>query len=217
MRGEVLVVVGMGREARIVGGGAIVGVAGLAGALERRPAGVISFGLCGGLDPALRVGDLVVGGAVVAGGERFEADWAWTERLLAALPGAVRADVAGGEAMITTPAAKAALRRETGAAAVDMESHAVARAGVPFAILRAVSDPADRALPRAAQVGLKADGEADVGAVLRALIARPGELPALLRIAREAERAFRALRDARDLLGPGIGCPYLGELGLDVA
>ena len=134
----------------------------------------------------------MVGSGVI--GERTswpDADWA--ERLVAALPHASRANFAEGDAMVATPAAKAALRRQTGAAAVDMESHiAVARAGVPFAILRAVSDPADRALPRAARVGLKADGEADVGAVLRALIARPGELPALLRIAWEAERAFRA-------------------------
>ena len=60
--------VGMGRparssdggEARIVGDGVIVGAAGLdAGGGWSGPggaAGVISFGLCGGLDPALAAG-----------------------------------------------------------------------------------------------------------------------------------------------------------------
>ncbi len=212
---HLLIVVGMKREARIAAGAGRVAIAGrgLAEALAERPAAVISFGLCGGLDPFLAAGDLVVGEAV--GG--VAANQAWADRLMAALPGARRGAIASSGAMAAGIAAKAALRAQTGAIAVDMESHLVAAAGLPFAVLRAVSDPAHRALPRAAQAGFKADGEVDIASVLRALIARPWELPALLRTAREAEFAFRALGDALDLLGPGIGCPYLGEHRIDVA
>ncbi|MDQ2859829.1 MAG: nucleoside phosphorylase [Pseudomonadota bacterium] len=208
-----LVLVGMKREARIVGEGAVIGAAGLAAAMARRPAGIVSFGLCGGLDPALKAGDLVVGTGV----NGTPTDAAWANRLTAALPGAHRGDFTSGGAMAATPRDKAVLRRQTGAAAVDMESHALTGAGLPFAILRAVSDPAGRALPRAAQAGFKADGEIDVGAVLRALLARPAELPALFRTAREAGAAFRSLRDARHLLGPGLGCPYLVQHPIDMA
>jgi hypothetical protein len=41
--------------------------------------------------------------------------------------------------------------------------------------------------------GFKPDGEPDVGAVLAALAWRPWELPALIRVALEAEVAFKAL------------------------
>jgi adenosylhomocysteine nucleosidase len=226
-----IVVVGMTREARIVDHpGVTVIVSGGQGdrlarhlelTLRRGAAGVMSFGLCGGLDPSLKTGDCVVGVSVIGGDGRLAADPDWADRLARALPDSIGAKVAGGDAMITDPAAKAALRQRTGAVAVDMESHIVARLArrheTPFAVLRAVSDPAHRRLPLAAQVGLKADGEADIGAVLKALIRRPGELPALVRTAREADAAFRALGDARHLLGPGLGCPNLVEHPVDVA
>jgi hypothetical protein len=100
-----------------------------------------------------------------------------------------------------------------------MESHIAARAalahGVPFAAVRCVSDGATRSLPLAAQAGFGADP--DIGAVLRALARRPWELPALIRTALEAEAGFRALVNARHLLGPGLGRLDLGQLGLDVA
>jgi adenosylhomocysteine nucleosidase len=208
----------MRREARMIGAGAAIGAAGLAAAMARaRPAGILSFGLCGGLHPALKAGDLVVGSAV----NGIAADGAWADRLIAALPAATRGEVAGGAAMVATRQAKAILRGESGAVATDMESHLAARAaagaGIPFAVLRAVCDSAGRALPRAAQAGFKADGGIDVWAVLRALIAAPGELADLIALAGDAAAAMRALRDARRLLGPGLGCPYLGEHLVDMA
>ncbi len=57
----------------------------------------------------------------------------------------------------------------------------------------------------------------DILAVLIALVADPRQLPALIRVGREAETAFRALGRGRDLLGPRLGRPDLGELPLDVA
>ena len=102
--------------------------------------------------------------------------------------------------------AKAALREVSGAAIVDMETHAVAKAasdaGLPFVVVRAVSDTAAFALPRAAQAGFKPDGRPDVAAVMRALVARPWELPALLRTARDAENAFKSLSRAAWALTP---------------
>jgi hypothetical protein len=78
-----------------------------------------------------------------------------------------------------------------------MESHVVAniaaQAGLPFAIVRAVSDTADHGLPRAARMGFGADGEADVGAVILALFQRPLDLFPLIRTALDAGRAIAAL------------------------
>ncbi len=60
----------------------------------------------------------------------------------------------------------------------------------------------------------------NIAAVLKSLAADPRQLPALIRTGREAEIAFRQLRllgGHHLLCGPGIGCPYLGELLLDMA
>jgi hypothetical protein len=113
--------------------------------------------------------------------------------------------------MVVDAASKAALHAATGALAVDMESHIAARVaarhGLPFAVARTISDGADRALPRAAQAGMRPDGGMDVGAVIAQLGRRPWELPALIRTGMEAEAAFRALLRGRQLLGPALGRP----------
>ena len=93
----------------------------------------------------------------------------------------------------------------TGAGAVDMESHlvaaAAARLGVPFAVLRSVSDRADHTLSGAAQAGFAADGRPDMAAVAMALLARPMEFPSLIRTAVHAATAFRALHVCAAALG----------------
>ncbi len=187
----------------------------LAELLENLPlggiAGIVSFGVCGGLNPSLKSGDLVI----------ESNSKGWLERLQAALPTARSGIVAGGDAMIAGASEKRALRQRLGADAIDMETHQVKafaeRTGTPYAVVRAVSDPAHSALPRAALVGLKPKGETDAFAVVRSLALRPWELPALLRTAREADAALRALRNARDLLGPGLGCPDFVEHLVDVS
>ncbi|MBV8592808.1 MAG: hypothetical protein JOZ27_00750 [Caulobacteraceae bacterium] len=213
-------VVGLVREGSIAAGARVaVGRRGLAERASGARA-ILSFGLCGALDPALRPGDLVVARSVVDRGHDIAADEEWLRALRGALPQARVGPIAGADAIAGTAAAKVILRRDTGALAVDMESHAVARAakdaGLPFAVIRAVSDAANRDLPRSAQAGFGPDGRPKVAAVLRALLRRPHELPALIRTALEAERGFTALRDARDLLGPGLGCPYLVQHAVDV-
>ncbi|HEY1750778.1 MAG TPA: hypothetical protein VGG29_05920 [Caulobacteraceae bacterium] len=216
---SILAVVGMTREAKILGGApALIGggdAAALAEALEAQLrdgiAGVVSFGLCGALDPALKVGDLVIGDAVQGEGELYEADPAWMERLAAALPDARFGRFVGAQAPVAAVADKAALRHHTGASAVDLESHIVGRFarwyGTPFAVLRAVSDGAARALPHAAQVGLGPDGRPAIGPVLASLKRNPWQLGALIRTALEAEDGFHTLERVRQTLGPRLAGP----------
>jgi adenosylhomocysteine nucleosidase len=215
----VLTVVGMTREAKILDGGAVIIGGGDAESLAARleeelrqgVAGVISFGLCGALDPALKVGTLVIGETVGDAEGVFEADAEWAARLAAALPDAVHGRFARAEHPVATAAEKAALRAQTGAIAVDLESYVVARLarwfGTPFAVVRAVSDAADRALPDAAKVGLGADGRPAIGAVLASLRSNPWQIGALIRTALEAEDGFHALERARATLGARLGGP----------
>jgi len=104
---------------------------------------------------------------------------------------------------------KASLGTETGAVAVDMESHVVARLaaqhGVPFAAVRIISDPVERSLPPAALVGMRSDGKADIPAVLRSLWRKPLQLPPLLQTAMDARLAFASLKQCRPSLGEDFG------------
>jgi adenosylhomocysteine nucleosidase len=165
--------------------------------------GLVSFGLAGGLAPAAAAGDLILADAVaLPEGVRVATDLAWRRRLMGALAtvgtGLHEAAMAGSDRLLATAAAKRALFEASGALAVDMESHAVATAaqaaGRRFVVVRAVADPHDQALPRAARVALGPRGEIRLLMVARALAQRPGDLPTLLRLGGQSRRALATLR-----------------------
>ncbi|WP_449227077.1 phosphorylase family protein [Azospirillum argentinense] len=225
----VAILTGMALEARLArrGGLPVVCATGDAAAtaaahrlLEGGACGIVSFGIAGGLAPDLRPGSLVLASAVAdEDGAALEACRSWRDRLRRALPQARSGVVVGARRPAATVGDKARLRALTGGVAVDLESLAVARAcqawGRPFAVLRAVADPAWRALPAAALAGLDGKGRMVPGAVLARLAADPRQLVALGRLAWDLGHALAALRRAAgaipaDLLGGG-------PLGLDPA
>jgi nucleoside phosphorylase len=144
------------------------------------------------------------------------------EKVAGLLPDAHQGFVAGSAMPLSTAAGKVSLFSQTGALAVDMESHIAARVaarhGLPFAALRVISDAADTTLPPAALAGMRPDGGIAIGAVLASLVRNPAQLPALIRTARDAEKAFQALGRVHDALrGFGIGPLDPGQLALDMA
>lgn len=219
-----VVVTGMLREARLAEGPGVHCLtgyrdpAGLRAGLARIPgdiAALMSFGIAGALDPALRVGDVVVGVQVCdPEGRQFEADPRWTAALSRELSNARRSRIAGSDVIVADAAAKRQLRVATNAAIVDMESHCVARLaherGLPFGVLRVVADTAQDAIPTSAQAGLNPDGSTAPLAVIRELAKRPWQLPALLVLARRTEIALASLAVCRRLLGSDLGFPGIG-------
>jgi adenosylhomocysteine nucleosidase len=176
-----------------------------------RPSGLVSFGIAGGLAPGLRPGTLLLPGAVIAGdGTRWSVDAAWRARLRQRIE-AAEGDVLGGDAIIVDAAAKALHHARGGAVAVDLESamvaEAAARAGLPFVVLRAIADPAERGLPPAAALRLKPDGRPDLRAVFHSVLMEPAQIGALLRLARDTRRALRALTRAMELVGALLVAP----------
>lgn len=112
-----------------------------------KPRLLISTGFAGGLDPQLRVGDLVVARNFSSPDVCARAE---------ALAGSMSLRLTFGtlvtrDTAIESTADKLALARETGALAVDMETAAVheacVSAGVPMLALRAISDEATTPLP----------------------------------------------------------------------
>ena len=227
---HVVVVCGLAYEAKVAAGSGVVAICGgdqhrLAATLREAttPAtrGIVSFGYAGGLAAEVSPGTCIVAKGVLSLGEGFVTDPIWSERMLAALPGARHADLAGVERPIQLTSEKRSLHARTGAVAVDMESHIVGRMarerGLPFVALRVVLDPAERAVPKAALAGHRADGSTDARAVMAALRRRPRELPAVLRLAFDAWIASRALLRCRRQLGDGFAFLDAGHHPLDVA
>lgn len=222
----VIVVCGLAAEAAILRGSGVVTVCGpgpgrVAAGIEalvgdgpdaaQRWAGILSFGCAGGTDPSLRPGDLLVASGIWTVDGPLAADAAWSRALRARLPQARDGLLAGLDAPLAARAAKARLWREQHVCAVDMESHAAARAarrhGLPFAACRAVVDPAWRSLPGCALAAMRPDGGFDLPALLRALAAAPRETAPLAALALDAWQARRTLRRVRARLGAAFGPP----------
>jgi len=173
-----------------------------AGALiaELRPASLIVVGVAGALSPGLGPGELVVARRIVReGGAAFDA----APELVAA------ARAAGARPAVVVSAARLAdtvdekrrlyaLAAADGAggagepAVVDLESaafvEAARAAGVPWLVLRAVSDTADETLPALLNNSLDDGGALRRGRVLVRLVGQPSALPQLL----EPRRRVRA-------------------------
>jgi len=212
---RVTAITGLEAEARIarhagltaiVSGGIAKRTIALAEACLREGAdALVSFGIAGALATHLSAGSLLLPHSIVdEGGTRYRVDEAWRARVAATLVAAgMRAeegDILGAAEAVASPMRKAELFHRTRAIAVDLESHLVARAaahaGRRFLVLRAVADPASRALPPAAVHGIDEKGAPALGRVLAAVLRDPMQVPALVRLALDTRNALFALRSA---------------------
>ena len=112
-----------------------------------KPRLLICAGFAGGLDPRLAIGNLVVA-------ENLSTPDLLARARTAATPDGPRCvfgSILSRSMPVESVPGKAALFRETGALAVDMESEAVAAAcraaAVPLLVVRTISDPAGAPLP----------------------------------------------------------------------
>jgi len=152
---------------------------------------VVSTGFCGALDPAMNVGDVVVGTEVIAGAKRFPAsDPAGRKALHAGV-------VVSTDHVVGTSAEKARLRRQ-GAIAVEMEAGAVAERaavrGLPFYCIKVVTDLAGEDMANDFNSALRPDGHFDTMVLLRSSLRQPlVRIPELLRLRKRCARAARSL------------------------
>ncbi len=145
---------------------------------------MISTGLCGALDPALRVGDIVVASAAA-----LDTQAAY-----------VRGAVCSIDHVAVTSLEKRTLRNATGAIAVDMEAAAVERKAaewnLPFFCIRTVSDRAGDTLPLDFNRYRNARGDFSRTKIALAAMARPFTvMPQLIEFDRNCRRAADALGD----------------------
>jgi adenosylhomocysteine nucleosidase len=172
-------------SAQVIG----IGAKGLPPGLTTNAGCVILAGFAGALDPALKVGDVVL-------------DWRGGP---APQPGSFRTGrIHSANAIVATAADKAALFARTGAAAVEMEGDAVRRllaeTGIPFIGLRAITDAADEELDPAL-LGLVDSFGRPKPLALAGFIARhPRRIASLRRLGAAVRLAGRRLSEAISVL-----------------
>lgn len=167
------------------------------GFLDEGAKAIISAGLCGGLDPSLKCGDLVLGERVVsAHGDIVIAD----KKLTAAADKFAPRHVAifGSDEIIDSIEKKTALFQRYAAETVDMESHGAARAAakadVPFIAIRVVADGSRRALPKAALRAVTPTGGVNIMNVLIDCLTAPQQFEEIFALGRDSGAATEVLR-----------------------
>jgi adenosylhomocysteine nucleosidase len=204
--GTLAVVSGMGSEAA---------ARAAQGLIEGGVGALVSWGMAGALDPALAAGVVCLPGEIIAAnGPCFSTARSWRETLTPLI--AAQRPVACGTLFtspqpIDTVAAKEAAYRATGAAAVDMESWAVAQVAaahrVPFVAVRVIIDAANDAVPRAVAQASRAGG-VRMGHLMGGLLRSPGDIAPLLRLARRYRVAIDSLMAvAVAVIGAGALAP----------
>lgn len=180
---------------------------------------IMSVGVSGGLDPALQPGDMIVTSQVfMTGGELLAFPLIDLPPIIrrvereGASPKILSGAVYGADLIIQTAEEKSRLFQATGALAVDMESHGAARAArsanISFLAIRAIADPASRALPGAAIGAVAPDGSTRVFATLLKCVKAPGDFPALLQLGSDSSIALKSLRDHLGLFLGGLALRF---------
>jgi adenosylhomocysteine nucleosidase len=159
---------------------------------------VISAGVCGGLDPTLAPGDLVLPHSVLGPtGELANVTPSHHRAAWALAPSARAGRLITMREVIATPEAKAALFARTGAVAVDMESSVIlahaATAGCPTLVVRGVSDTARESLPPELIGLVTPAGRLSTVRALTLTVTRPRVLPRALALRQATRRALIAV------------------------
>jgi adenosylhomocysteine nucleosidase len=166
---------------------------------------VLTCGFAGGLNPDLKLGDVVFeifprssrreSAQTEIGNQLEPTHVGCHEKLTAA--GADPAKFFCADRIAMTVAEKKSLRTETGADAVEMESaaiHAVCRErGIPCATVRVISDTANENLPLDFNALAKPDKNLHYGKLAWAIAKSPGKINALLKLQKQTRFAAERL------------------------
>jgi len=148
---------------------------------------VLTCGFAGGLNPDLKLDDVVF--EVQSPKSKVQS------QLLAA--GAKPIKFFCADRIATTVVEKKQLREQTGADAVEMESAAIravcAEKNIPCATVRVISDTANEDLPLDFNKLAKPDKNLDFGKLFLAIAKSPGKIPALMQLQKKTKFAAEQL------------------------
>ncbi len=172
---------------------------------------LISFGVCGGLAPDLKAGDLILAHSVRMNEDILTLQSPWLQSMYAQNPHAKSELMLSVETPIASAAAKQTAFKTTSAVAVDVESYAVVKIAkthnLPSMIIRAVLDASTQSLPKAALSGVDEAGQTQIWPVITSLAKHPQDLPALINLGRDSARAQKTLKQLIKKGAPNFWAP----------
>jgi len=154
---------------------------------------VLTCGFAGGLNPDLKIGDVVFD---VPAKNKSEPPYVGCYQQLKAA-GARPAKFFCADRIATTVGEKQKLRAQTGAEVVEMESAAIqavcAERGIPCITVRVISDTAHEDLPLDFNALSKPDKSLDFGKLAWAIVKSPGKIGALMALQKKTSFAANQL------------------------
>jgi hypothetical protein len=171
---------------------------------------VVIAGICGGLDPSLAPGAVVIARRVTGpAGHGIDVEPLVLDAVRNRLRAARIPFVSASLLTVDRPLAGAGARRDAwnahGAAGIDMETYGVAQAalrhGVPWIALRIVLDPAGASLPPSLADWRDESDERDI---IRTALRRPREWPGYARLAFQSRATMRALARSAPLVREAV-------------
>ncbi|MAG57869.1 MAG: hypothetical protein CMJ83_16415 [Planctomycetes bacterium] len=191
------------REVTVVGDGAVRAARGLARELDARsepPAAIVVVGFAGALATDLVVGTVTTAVTVREGRSAvLVPDPEWRARAEAA--GASPCTLISAPRLIATPEDRRTLRaaHHPPPEVVDLETAALigvsVERGLPWCVLRAITDAASDALPTSLVRAEREDGSINRGRVVRGALLRPWTIPSLWDLRHRARTAAAALAE----------------------
>ena len=170
---------------------------------------LVSWGVAGAIERGLGPGEVLVASHIAGEGINHDPPADWRDRVLLRLRRqghhARAAPLASVDRICRDPAQKRALAVATGAAAVDMESAALAAAAenhkLDLLVLRAIADTLDDPLPAAVTEHTDSLGRPRLPGFLVSVLKQPGQIAALITLSSRYRKALGALKTIAADLG----------------
>lgn len=182
-------------HALVTGMGAPAAACNLARTLEvEHPGLIIAAGFAGGLNPELKLGQVILD----------DADLQEHGLNLSGPAELFHGKIHSASKVMVTPSEKASLRKESEADAVDMESSAIrsiARSHrIPMIALRVITDPYNEALPLDFNQFMNSTGSVRYGRLAFHLLSNPSTVSGLIQFQKKLEYAAQQLGATLNLL-----------------
>lgn len=166
---------------------------------------LISWGCAAALIESLNPGDLILANELIFTEEsntiKLEASANWhqrTKELLSSLVNVNIGSLVESKCIVSCSADKKNIHTTTNAAALDMESIAIAKVAnqhaLPFIAIRVIADPVEMDLPLAVTHSLNQQGEVSICKLMYYLILHPKELPGLIKLGLHFSAAKKTLK-----------------------